>query len=278
VILLVGPASAADLEYVTGRRFGKRPEGAAPGPAEAMARIDGPFPGKRTVVNIGVYNEGPLHQALKDCYSVPGARQEVSVGSFVADVQHPDDVIYEIQTGGFGALRRKLARLLTDHRVVLVHPIAGVRYLVKLSDDADGPISRRRSPKRGCIAQVVCELVSIPSLLDHPNFELEVVLTEEEELRRPAAGGGWRRKGWRVVQRRLTRVLETRRFTSSADLFGLLQEPLPETFTTAELATALAQPRWLAQKLAYCLREAGRVEVCGKRGNALEYRRANGPA
>jgi hypothetical protein len=225
-------------------------------------------------VNIGVYNEGPLHEALKDCYSVPGARQEVPVGSFVADVQHPDEVIYEIQTGGFGALRRKLESLLASHRVVLVHPIAGVRYLVKLSDDADAPVSRRRSPKRGSVAHVLIELVSIPSLLDHPNFELEVVLIEEEELRRPAAGRSWRRKGWRVVQRRLSRVLETRRFTSTADLFTLLQAPLPETFTTAEIATALAQPRWLAQKLAYCLREAGRVEICGKRGNALEYRRS----
>jgi hypothetical protein len=223
-------------------------------------------------VNIGVLNEGPLHQALKDRYSVVGARQEVEVGSFVADVQHPDQVIYEIQTGSFGALRRKLDALLAHHRVVLVHPIAAVRYLVKLDEDPDGPAVRRRSPKRGALAHVVEELVSIPRLLDHPNFELEVVLIEEEEVRRRATGRAWRRNGWRVVQRRLSRVLDQRRFASSADLFSLLEAPLPETFTTLELASALGQPRWLAQKLAYCLREAGRIDICGKRGNALEYR------
>ena len=58
------------------------------------------------------------------------------------------------------------------------------------------------------------------------------------------------------------------------DLFGLLRSPLPEQFTTAELGEALAQPRRLAQKLAYVLREGGALTICGKEGNALRYQRA----
>lgn len=227
-------------------------------------------------MNIGVYNEGPLHQALKAHYAVAGSREEVPVGAYVADVQHPDDVIYEIQTGGFGPLKRKLEALLEAHRVVLVHPVAAVRYIIKLPESVDLAPRRRRSPKRGSIAQVAGELVSIPHLLDHPNFELEVVLIEEEEVRCRAEGRAWRRRGWRVVERRLCQVLGRQRFASSADLFGLLQGPLPEPFTTVELAVAMGQPRWLAQKLAYCLRVAGCIEVCGKQGNALCYQRAPG--
>ncbi|MEQ8859447.1 MAG: hypothetical protein RIC56_12440 [Pseudomonadales bacterium] len=225
-------------------------------------------------MSIGILNESPLHQALKAHYSVAGSRQEVAVGAFVADVQHADERIYEIQTSGFSSMRRKLEHVLEHHRVVLVHPIAHVRYIVKLPECPDQQATRRRSPKRGSLAQVVGELVSIPRLLDHPNFELEVVLTEEEEVRERSDEVSWRRKGWRTVQRRLCRVLEQHRFTSSGDLFGLLRSPLPHEFTTADLALALEEPRWLAQKLAYCLREAGRVEVCGKQGNALCYRRA----
>ncbi len=226
-------------------------------------------------MNIGVFNESPLHQALKDHYSGRGARQEVAVaGSFVADVVAGDDCIFEIQTGGFGALRRKLGRVLDHHRVVLVHPVAHVRYIVKLPEEPDQAPSRRRSPKRGSVHDVLSELVSIPRLLDHPNFELEVVLTEEEEVRQRSDSVSWRRKGWRTVQRRLCRVLEQHRFRSSADLFGLLGAPLPEVFTTADLAGSMAAPRWVAQKLAYCLREAGAIELCGKQGNALQYRRA----
>lgn len=223
-------------------------------------------------MSIGLLNESPLHQALKELYSDAGSRQEVAVGSFVADVVAPDACIYEIQTSGLGSMRRKLEHVLAEHRVVLVHPIAQVRYIVKLPECADQPVSRRRSPKRGAIAHVAAELVSIPHLLDHPNFELEVVLIEEEELRRHEPGGSWRRKGWRTVQRRLGAVLERRRFRSAADLLQLLQSPLPESFTTADLAVAMDQPRWLAQKLAYTLREAGVIELCGKDGNALRYR------
>lgn len=225
-------------------------------------------------MSIGILNESPLHQALKAHYSNPGSRQEVAVGTFVADVVAPDARIFEIQTSGLGSLRRKLESVLEDNRVVLVHPIAQVRYIVKLPASADQPATRRRSPKRGSLAQVAVELVGIPRLLDHPNFELEVVLIEEEELRRHEPGGSWRRNGWRTVQRRLGAVLEQHRFTSSADLFRLLKGPLPEVFTTADLATALDEPRWLAQKLAYCLREAGAIVVDGKEGNALRYCRS----
>ena len=223
-------------------------------------------------MSIGILNEGPLHHALKLHYSVDGARQEVAVGGFVADVLHPDQALYEIQTRGFGNLRRKLERVLEEHRVVLVHPIPVVRYIVKLTGEPNEVPRRRRSPKRGSAAHVVAELVSIPHLLDHPNFELEVVLTEEEEVRRYEAGRAWRRKGWIVVQRRLCAVLEQHRFRSAADLFRLLKEPLPETFTTADVAASLGEPRWLAQKLAYCLREAGTITLCGKEANALVYR------
>ena len=89
-------------------------------------------------MNIGVFNESPLHQALKDHYSGRGARQEVPVaGSFVADVLAGDDAIFEIQTGGFGSLRRKLDRVLDHHRVVLVYrgECGGVRRVDRRARD-----------------------------------------------------------------------------------------------------------------------------------------------
>jgi hypothetical protein len=226
--------------------------------------------------NIGTLNEGPLHQALKHLYLSEGAEQEVPVGSFVADVRAGDDVIYEIQTGGFAPLKRKLLALVQAHRVVLVHPIAAVRYIVKLPERQDEQATRRRSPKRGSAADVVRELVSIPHLLDHPNFELEVVMIQEDEVRVFDPKRVRRRGGWRVVSRELTAVLGRQRIRSSDDLFSLVGGPLPETFTTADLALAMGQPRTLAQKLAYCLRESGALTLAGKQGNALVYRRTAG--
>ena len=77
-----------------------------------------------------------------------------------------------------------------------------------------------------------------------------------------------------MVQRRLCRVLEQRRFRCPEDLLSLVPGTLPESFTTGDLATAMGEPRWVGQKLAYCLRETGVISVCGKSGNALCYRRA----
>ncbi|MCZ6855928.1 MAG: hypothetical protein O7G86_18590 [Gammaproteobacteria bacterium] len=222
-------------------------------------------------MSIGTLNEGPLHQALKSLYSRGDATEEVPVGSYVADVRGADQVLYEIQTGGFASLKKKLGTLVEHHRVVLVHPIAQVRYIVKLGVGEDTEATRRRSPKRGSMADVVSELVSIPRLLNHPNFELEVVMIEEDELRVFAPEKVRGRKGWRVIQRRLVEVLERHRFCSASDLFSLVPGELPETFTTRDLAEAMRQPRWMAQKLAYCLREAGEITLCGKEGNAMCY-------
>jgi hypothetical protein len=229
-------------------------------------------------VVIGTLNEGPLHQALKAHYASRYAASrrsssEVPVGNYVADVLGDDDVLYEIQTGGFGAIRRKLEHLVAEHKVVLVHPIAAVRMIVKVAGGTDTDTTRRRSPKRGHPAHVLDQLVYLPKLLAHANFELEVVMVEEDEVRVFDPRRVRRRNGWRVQERHLRAVVARRRFRCLDDLFDLLEAPLPDPFTTLELADALNQPRRLAQKMAYVLREGGATRICGKTGNALVYRR-----
>ena len=80
-------------------------------------------------------------------------------------------------------------------------------------------------------------------------------------------------------ERRLLDVLSVHRFEQPADLAVLLPDSLADTdavpFTTCDLAAVLKERRRLAQKMAYCLRESGVLEVVGKRGNALLYRRAD---
>ena len=58
-----------------------------------------------------------------------------------------------------------------------------------------------------------------------------------------------------------------------ADLFAMVDAKLPAEFTTADLANAMQSPRRLGQQAAFCFREAGSSEICGKDGNALVYRR-----
>ena len=220
------------------------------------------------MTSIGELNERSLHRALKARYAVAGSETEQVIDGFVTDVV-ADGRIVEIQTGSFGPLRNKLTRLLDAHPVTLVHPIARDRYLVRTADDPTQPPARRRSPKHGSVFDVFPALVSIPSLLAHPNLTLEVVMTVEEEVRAPSE----RRGRWSRVDRRLVDVVETHAIASMADLFAMIDAGLPDTFTTNDIAAAMQSTRGLAQQAAYCFREGGVTEICGKDGRALVYRR-----
>ena len=219
--------------------------------------------------HIGTLNEKPLHAALKNVCAQPGDRFEVPVDGFFVDLVR-GDLLIEFQTAGFSAIRRKLEALLPHHPVRLVHPIAAAKWLVKVDRPGTKELSRRKSPKRGCVDDLFEELVSLPKLLAHENFSLEVLMIHEEEVRRDDRR---RRKSWRRCERRLLDVIDRWVFESPEDLADLLPDDLPEPFTTADLAERLTKPRWLAQKMAYCLREAGALSVEGKRANALLYTR-----
>ena len=82
-----------------------------------------------------------------------------------------------------------------------------------------------------------------------------------------------RRRGpdFRVEDRLLVDVVSTQRLKTAADLRKLLPATLPAKFTTGDLALHAAIPRWLAQKMAYCLKKTGAIDVVGKQGNAWIY-------
>jgi hypothetical protein len=166
-----------------------------------------------------------------------------------------------------------MATLTAHHPVRLVYPIAREKWIVKLKGEGPGRLSRRKSPKRGAFEHVFAELVRFPELVPNPNFSLEVLLIQEEEDRRYDGKRGWRRRGWVTHERRLLEVVEDRLFETAEDMRALIPADLAEPFTTADLAAAIGKPRWLAQKMAYCLREMGAIAAVGKRGNAIRYRR-----
>ena len=224
------------------------------------------------MTSIGELNERSLHRALKERYAVAGSETEQVIDGFVTDVVAGGGIV-EIQTGSFGPLRNKLTRLLDAHPVTLVHPIARDRYIVRVADDPALPPTRRRSPKHGSVFDVFSALVSIPTLLAHPNLTLEVVMTVEEDVRAPSERRGRWRRDWSRIDRRLVDVVETHAITSMTDLFALVDAQLPETFTTNDIAMAMKSTRSLAQQAAYCFREGGISEICGKDGRALVYRR-----
>ena len=221
---------------------------------------------------IGELNEQPLHAALKAWYARPGDQLEVSVDGYVIDLVQ-GNLLIEIQTGNFSNVKRKLNELVLRYPVRLIYPVAAEKWILKLPRQASAQPQRRKSPKRGRVETVFNELVSFPQLLPEDNFSLEVVLIQEEEVRRYAGEKRRRRAGWLTVERRLLGVVTQHVFENPADLSALLPAELPAEFTTLDLANALNAPRGLAQKMAFCLREMGEIIQVGKRGRAFLYSR-----
>jgi len=222
-------------------------------------------------VSMGV-PEQSLHNQLKDFYAGEGDGVEATVDGYKVDVVR-GDVLVEVQTGNFGAIRQKLHDLLRSHRVLLVHPVPLNKWIVRV-DHQGGQVSRRRSPKKGRVEEVFYELVHTPELIVCPSLELEVVMVDAEELWADDGRGSWRRRRWSIVDRRLLSVVESRVFTDPRDYLGLVPEALRPGFTAGDLARESKLSSGLAQKMVYSLRKAGLLEPAGRRSRSNLYRAA----
>lgn len=219
--------------------------------------------------------ETSLHRQLKALYSDDASQVEVVVDGFRIDVAC-DDRLVEIQCASLAAIRDKIRRLLrNDHRVWLVKPLAARKYLVKRSRKRGKIVSARYSPLRESYYDLFLELVHFTGVFPHPQLTLEVLLTEQEEHRLPARRWPRTRRSYRVEDRRLREIQERRVFETAEDLAALLPAELPLEFTTADIAAGTGIPRWLAQKMAYCLRRCGAIHEQGRSGNARIYVRHN---
>jgi hypothetical protein len=216
--------------------------------------------------------ETSLHRDLKALYAGDDAQFEVSLDGFRIDAVSGGRLV-EIQHGSLATIRDKVRTLLETHRVVVVKPIVVQKLLVKRASK-DGPVaSRRTSPKRGTILDLFDELVHFTRVFPHPGLTLEVPLVDVEEWRYPGHG---RRRRWRaddhqVEDQKLVAVHHTYQFRTAADLVRLIFCPLPKPFHTGQLAEALHTRRWVAQRIAYCLRKMGAVCAVGKLGNTRLY-------
>jgi hypothetical protein len=226
---------------------------------------------------IGTLQESSLHASLKQWYAQPGDQLEVQVEGYWVDIVRPaaqsvPEMLLEIQTGNFSALRRKLTRLLENHVVRVIYPIALEKYILRVArDGVEKQPVRRKSPKRGRSEMLFGEMVRIPHLARLPNFSLEVCFVREEEIWLDDGRGSWRRKGVSVVDRRLVEVLRTQLFAQPTDYLSLLPSTLPQPFTVKQLAAEIGGPHWLAGRMTYTLREMELIKTAGKKGNAILY-------
>ena len=211
--------------------------------------------------HIGTLNERSLHAALKELLMQPGDEQEVKLEGYFIDIVRGAELI-EIQTGSFFPLKRKLAKLLEHHVVHLYHPLAVRKWIVRV-DKEDTFLTRRKSPRKGNLFDLFDELLSLRSVVLHPNLWLHVLLIEVEEVWRDDGQGSWRKKYWSISDRRLVGVNDEVVLHSREDYLDLLPASLPEPFTNADLMKHAKCTKRMAGKASYALREMDLIHKVG---------------
>ena len=223
--------------------------------------------------------ETSLHRQLKERYAAAGGLTEQRLGRYRIDVVRGQQLV-EIQLSSLSSIRDKIRTLLKKHDVLVVKPIIVSKHLVKRKREGGNIVSRRRSPKTRTLLDIFEELVHFTRVFPHKRLTLEVLLVEIEEWRYPGHG---RRRRYRnndheVEDQHLLEVHGVHEFRTATDLCRMLPTGLPRPFHTGQLAEGLSVERWIAQRMAYCLRHTGAIKQVGKLRGAWLYEHPPGEA
>lgn len=220
--------------------------------------------------NIGTYQERSQHLILKHYVEPDRTRHEVSLEGYVADICN-DTGIIEIQTSGFGALRRKLEVFLCKYPVTLVYPSA-IQKRILWTDPGTGEILLRpyRKCKRGRF-NILSELYFISAYFPHPNLQVLNFLTAASDYKL-LDGFGKDRKGRATKTDTVPEeLLEIVSIEDKGDILKMLPFSVGASITNAELAKAFGMRGRRLWRAVRFLEDAEIIRRSGKRGNAILY-------
>jgi hypothetical protein len=217
--------------------------------------------------------ESSLHSAIKEWYFHEGDELEAKVEGYVIDIKR-GNLLIEVQTANFSAIKAKLQHLLNKHRVRLVYPIPKQKWIIHKPAASEDTFGRRRSPRKGCLLDLFNELIRIPNLFHNDNLSIEALLIEEEEIWRNNGKGTWRRKGASIQDRKLIRVYERELFEHKTEFLRILPKNLPAPFTNRNLAENLGIQIGQSRRITYSLRKIGVIAQVGKNGNQMLFKRS----
>ena len=218
---------------------------------------------------IGTRSESSLHRALKFRYAGAGSTEK-EVAGFIADGVNQKGEFIEVQTGGFGSLRKKIAAFSALGKVVIIHPIIINKY-IELCDENGKLLHRRKSPRQGCEWDLFYKLAYAPELAAHPGLRIELALVDVTEKRIRDGKGSWRRKGVSIQDRELAAWHGCLRLNCPRDYRRFIPFADGEEFTVAQLAEKADIDAGLSYKTIYVLKKIQLIRKTGVKGRAYVY-------
>ena len=235
---------------------------------------------------IGTLAEKRMHAIIKKFICEDESCHEIIIGDMLADGDEGkkrkkitadvcfDGHIYEVQTGGFFPLKKKIEWYMThtaDH-ITVIAPIAAVKYLSWI-DPASGVASeRRRSPKRGRVQDIAKELYWLSDFIGKENFDISVMLLEIEEYRMQDGWGNGGKRGSNRYERIPLSLIDEIPLRSKEDYkTHFLPDALPSQFTAADYAKTTRIRGKATYSMLKILEALGLIEKSEKIGRAQGY-------
>ena len=222
---------------------------------------------------IGTLGEKTLHAVLKRYFEPDGAKHEIKVGSYVADIV-TDEGIIEIQTRAFERLRKKLAAFLEIASVTVVFPVASTKWLLWIDESTGEVTKKRKSPRKGSIYDAVHELYKIKPFLAHPNLRLCVVLIDIEEYRLLDGWSANKKKGSTRFDRVPVDIVDEIYFSATEDYCRFIPAEMKRQFTSRDLKASEKIYFRTSQDALNILNHLEVAKRVGKQGNLYVYERS----
>lgn len=200
-------------------------------------------------MEFSVLNESSLHNTLKTYYAIQSNGQtEYKLHNHIYDIYTENNQAIEIQTQNLVKLLPKILDTLEKGiKVKLVHTVV-VTKTITLFNKENEKISKRKSPKKGCIYDLFSELTGIYHILLRENFTLEVLLIDITEQRirteEPVQSKNNRRRfkrNWNKTNKHLDQIIKTITFNKKEDYLNLLPKNLPEEFCAKDINKLLKE-------------------------------------
>ena len=229
---------------------------------------------EQTENQITTYMERSLHRSLKAHFCPDETKHEIKIGRHVADVCD-GNTVFEIQTGNFSPLRKKLQFYLenTDFDIVVVRPIAQNRRIFWLDEFGELKKAPRLSSKHETLASGIADIYYVKEFLDNPRLSFCFVLMEIDEIRLLDGYGKQKKIRATSVDRVAGEIYLLHYINGVEDIKNALFSLLPnEPFGREELSKSLklkGLKLWSAQKL---LTET-ELLFCEKQGNKLVFKK-----
>ena len=183
---------------------------------------------------IGTLAEKWQHQIIKRyLYEDPNDHEvKLSGTRFVSDVRVGND-IYEVQTGSFRPMQKKIACYLErpELTVTVVHPIPKDCWISRIDPDTEKISPRKKSPRHGRAEDLLPELYWLLPHLGDPRLRFRILLLEVHDFRLLGQRTKKRARQSVKFERIPLTLYEDTELLTADDFRRFLPNTLPDVFT-----------------------------------------------